>query len=210
MADEKIVVVQQNSGNTAGILAIVFAILGIFFLGILFVPLAFICAIIATIRAVKGVASKLVAVISWILIIIAFATSPMLLGMLGMGIARQEAKTTKDTLLGLTYSQEFETALKQIKADFSLRGEFRDLKSMTMIRQFKDEALNQKVEVGKPIEYGVGLKSMGQIEFCAQMVLKKSGSKYIIETKNINENKDACKKLHNAELYKKLKTFSIN
>lgn len=88
MADEKIIVVNQGNGNTAGILAIVFAILGIFFLGILFVPLAFICAIIATIRAIKGVASKLVTVISWILIIIAFATSPMLLGMLGMGIVR--------------------------------------------------------------------------------------------------------------------------
>ncbi|MDA3054236.1 MULTISPECIES: hypothetical protein [unclassified Campylobacter] len=207
MEDEKIIVINQGSGNTAGILAIVFAILGIFFLGILFVPLALVCAIIATIKAIKGVASKLVAIISWILIIIAFATSPMLLGMLSIGMTRQEVKTTP---IGLAYSQEFETALKQIRDDFSLRGEFRDLQSMTTVRHFKDEALKQKLEVGKPIEYSVGLKSKGQIEFCAQMVLKESGSKYIIETKNINENKDICRELHNAELYKKLKTFEIN
>ncbi|MBO7370732.1 MAG: hypothetical protein J6U11_06830 [Campylobacter sp.] len=88
MADEKIIVVNQSSGNTAGILAIVFAILVIFFLGILFVPLALICAIIATIKAVKGSASKLVAIIAWILLVVAFATSPVLLSMLGFGMAR--------------------------------------------------------------------------------------------------------------------------
>lgn len=86
-------------------------------------------------------------------------------------------------MLESAYAQEFEIALKQIKDDFSLHGKIRDLALMTTVRQFKDEVLKQKVEVGKPIEYGVGLKSMGQIEFCAQMILQESGSKYIIETK---------------------------
>ncbi|MDA3052764.1 hypothetical protein OFO01_04770 [Campylobacter sp. JMF_01 NE2] len=85
MADEKIVIVQKNSSNVAGILAIIFAILGIFFLGIVFVPLAFICALVATFGAVKGKSSILVAVIAWILLIIAFATSPALIAALGFG-----------------------------------------------------------------------------------------------------------------------------
>ena len=42
------------------------------------------------------------------------------------------------------------------------------------------------------------------------MILQESGSKYIIETKNINENKDICKKFYSTELYKKLKIFEIN
>ena len=41
----------QAQSNVLGILSIVFAILGIFFLGIVFVPLAFLCAIAATYQA---------------------------------------------------------------------------------------------------------------------------------------------------------------
>ena len=210
MADEKIIVVNQSSGNTAGILAIVFAILGIFFLGILFVPLALICAIIATIKMVKGLASKLVTIIAWILLVIAIATSPSLLALFGAGAVVKQINTANHGAIGIAYSQEFETALKQIKEDFSMRGEFRDLRLMTTVRQFEDSAINEKIEIGKPIKFGVGVKSKDNMEFCAEMTLKQNGDKYIIETKNINEKKEICKEFHNMTLYQKLKTFSIN
>lgn len=51
MEEQKVIVVQNS--NLAGILAIVFAILGIFFLAIVFVPLAVLLAIFATYKAVK-------------------------------------------------------------------------------------------------------------------------------------------------------------
>lgn len=104
MADEKIVVVQQNSGNTAGILAIVFAILGIFFLGILFVPLAFICAIITTIKTIKGIASKLVTVIAWILLAVAIVTSPTILALFGAGSVVKQMNTKTGSPIGIAYS----------------------------------------------------------------------------------------------------------
>lgn len=57
----------QPQSNVLGILSIVFAILGIFFLGIVFVPLAFLCAIAATYQAVKKQASLVIAILAWIL-----------------------------------------------------------------------------------------------------------------------------------------------
>ena len=51
MEEQKVIVVQNS--NLVGILAIVFAILGIFFLAIVFVPLAILLAIFTTYKAVK-------------------------------------------------------------------------------------------------------------------------------------------------------------
>lgn len=86
MSEEKVVYVKQRS-NLVGIFAIVFAIIGIFFLAIVFVPLAIICSIIATFQAIKKSGSIVVAVIAWILTFIAFFTSPTLLAILGFGSA---------------------------------------------------------------------------------------------------------------------------
>ena len=69
--------------NLFGILAIVFAILGIFFLGIVFVPLAILLSAVATYKAVKKQSSLIVAIIAWILTIIGLFTSPLLLATLG-------------------------------------------------------------------------------------------------------------------------------
>lgn len=86
MSEEKGVYVKQRS-NLVGIFAIVFAIIGIFFLAIVFVPLAIICSIVATFQAIKKSGSIVVAVIAWILTFIAFLTSPTLLAILGFGSA---------------------------------------------------------------------------------------------------------------------------
>ena len=82
MEEQKVIVVQNS--NLVGILAIVFAILGIFFLAIVFVPLAILLAIFATYKAVKKAGSLIVAIIAWILIIVAIATSPTLWVFLGI------------------------------------------------------------------------------------------------------------------------------
>lgn len=86
MSEEKVVYVKQRS-NLVGIFAIVFAIIGIFFLAIVFVPLAIICSIVATFQSIKKSGSIVVAVIAWILTFIAFLTSPTLLAILGFGNA---------------------------------------------------------------------------------------------------------------------------
>ena len=83
MEEQKVIVVQNS--NLVGILAIVFAILGIFFLAIVFVPLAILLAIFATYKAVKKAGSLIVAIIAWILIVVAIATSPTLWVFLGIG-----------------------------------------------------------------------------------------------------------------------------
>ena len=74
----------QPQSNVLGILSIVFAILGIFFLGIVFVPLAFLCAITATYQAVKKQASLVIAILAWILTIVGLITSPVLLATIGI------------------------------------------------------------------------------------------------------------------------------
>lgn len=74
----------QPQSNVLGILSIVFAILGIFFLGIVFVPLAFLCAITATYQAVKKQASLVIAILAWILTIVGLMTSPVLLATIGI------------------------------------------------------------------------------------------------------------------------------
>lgn len=83
MEEQKVIVIQQNS-NLVGILAIVFAIIGIFVLAIVFVPLAILLAIFATYKAIKKTGSLIVAIIAWLLIIVAIATSPTLWAIFGI------------------------------------------------------------------------------------------------------------------------------
>ena len=125
-------------------------------------------------------------------------------------VVMPKINSVKDGAIGIAYAQEFETALKQIKEDFFLRGEFRDLRSMTTVRQFADDTLDKKIEVGKPIQFGVGVKSKGNMEWCAEMKLKQNGSKYVMETRDINGKKEICKEFHSMSLYQKLKTFEMN
>lgn len=78
-----------GTGVMAGIIASVLAVLGILFLGTIFVPLATITALIGTIIAVKNKNIKGIGVniLAWVLTLIGLFTSPILLGLLGMGAA---------------------------------------------------------------------------------------------------------------------------
>lgn len=79
----------SNAGVMAGIIACVLAVLGILFLGTIFVPLAFITAVIGTIIAVKNKNIKGIGVnvLAWVLTLIGLITSPILLAILGFGAA---------------------------------------------------------------------------------------------------------------------------
>lgn len=75
---------KQGTGMIAGIIACVLAVLGILTLGTIFVPLAAIVALIGTIIAFKNKngAGIGVNVLAWVLTIVGFYTSPILLGII--------------------------------------------------------------------------------------------------------------------------------
>ncbi|OZB35493.1 MAG: hypothetical protein B7X44_09725 [Halothiobacillus sp. 15-55-196] len=82
---QQVVVVKQGTGTVAGIIASVLAVLGILFLGFIFVPIAAIVALIGTIIAIKNKnwAGIGVNVLAWVLTIVGLITSPVLLGIIG-------------------------------------------------------------------------------------------------------------------------------
>jgi len=76
----------MNQSKLLPLLTIVFAILGMLFLGIIFIPIAFVCCVIATIMAFrnKDIGYIGLTVLGWILTIIGFFLSPLLLGAIGL------------------------------------------------------------------------------------------------------------------------------
>ena len=81
---QQAVVAKQGTGMVAGIIACMLAVLGILFLGTIFVPIAAIVTLIGTIIAIKNknVAGVGVNVLAWILTIVGLFTSPLLLGII--------------------------------------------------------------------------------------------------------------------------------
>ncbi|MDY4280072.1 MAG: hypothetical protein SOX56_03145 [[Pasteurella] mairii] len=75
-----------KAGKTAGIIACVLAVLGILFLGVVFVPLAAIVALIGTIIAVKNKNMPAIGIniLAWILVLVGLFTSPILLATIGL------------------------------------------------------------------------------------------------------------------------------
>lgn len=79
-------ITKKGAGKTAGIIACVLAICGILFVGVLFVPIAIIVALVGTFVAIKnknpsGIG---ICILAWVLIIVGMFTSPVLLGMIGL------------------------------------------------------------------------------------------------------------------------------
>lgn len=74
----------------AGIITCVLAVLGILFLGTVFVPIAALTALIGTIIALKNknIPGIGVNILAWVLTVIGLFTSPVLLGLLGLGFAQ--------------------------------------------------------------------------------------------------------------------------
>jgi hypothetical protein len=83
---QQVVVAKQGTGMVAGIIACVLAVLGILFLGTIFVPIAATVAIFGTIIAVKNKngAGIGINVLAWVLTIIGLITSPLLLTIIGV------------------------------------------------------------------------------------------------------------------------------
>ncbi|MGX2949795.1 hypothetical protein ACWIUA_02640 [Ursidibacter sp. B-7004-1] len=77
----------KSSGLVAGIIACVLAVLGILFLGIVFIPLAAITATIGSVIAIKhkNLAGIGVNILAWLLTLVGLFTSPILLATIGLG-----------------------------------------------------------------------------------------------------------------------------
>jgi len=79
----------KSTGVAPGIIACILAVLGIFTIGMVFVPLAAIVALVGTIIAVKNAhwGGIGVNVLAWVLTLVGLFTSPALLAVLGFGLA---------------------------------------------------------------------------------------------------------------------------
>jgi hypothetical protein len=126
----------MKKGMLAGIFACVFAVLGILFLGIVFVPLAFIVAIIGTVLAVKAkeIASIGVNILAWILVLIGFATSPLLVAAIGIGAsAHSSSSVTRDEAREAMLSTDAQSLIQDTCAYYQAQGKFDTVELMTMI-----------------------------------------------------------------------------
>ena len=87
---------QVWTGLIGNALACMFAILGIFLLGLLFIPPALICVFIGTFCAIKNrnVTSLITCIVAWILIVIAIGVSPTILLMLSLASLAGVAATS--------------------------------------------------------------------------------------------------------------------
>lgn len=83
---QEVTIAKQGTGIVAGIIACALAVIGILFLGTIFVPIAAIVALVGTITAInnKNGAGLGVNVLAWVLTIVGLLTSPMLLGIIGL------------------------------------------------------------------------------------------------------------------------------
>lgn len=81
--------VANRPGVLPGIIACLLAVVGILFLGTIFVPIATMVAIIGTIIAIKHKNSAGIGinVLAWVLIIVGLFTSPVLLGIIGLSFS---------------------------------------------------------------------------------------------------------------------------
>ncbi len=87
-AEKIIIEYRAPAGVLAGVLGCVFGVLGIFFIGLIFVPLAALCAIIGLIRGIGSGSATAVglSIIAGILCFFGFAVSPSLWVLLGVGL----------------------------------------------------------------------------------------------------------------------------
>jgi len=83
---EVIYVEKETPGLVMGIIASILAVLGIFTLGFVFIPLSMLFAVIGSFMALKHKNSSGtgVNVLAWVLIVVGFMTSPFLLGIISM------------------------------------------------------------------------------------------------------------------------------
>jgi hypothetical protein len=88
---------RRNQGVIAGVLACIFAVLGIFTFGILFVPMAAVCGVLGILRGavafnISGIALSALGIV---LTIAGVAASPSLLLALGLTLATNSQQSSK-------------------------------------------------------------------------------------------------------------------
>jgi hypothetical protein len=86
---------RRNAGVLAGILGCVFAVLGIFTLGFLFIPIAALCSLIGLLNGISGlnIVGIAISTLSVFLTVVGLAFSPVLLLMLGISLAGHQVLT---------------------------------------------------------------------------------------------------------------------
>lgn len=101
---EIVYVTKATPGLMTGIIASVLAILGIFTLGFVFIPIAILIAMIGSLLALKHKNSTGIAMnaLAWILIVVGFMTSPFLLGIINVMTSSEGTYST--TTYSTTYS----------------------------------------------------------------------------------------------------------
>ncbi len=92
-----------SGGLIAGLLGCIFAVVGIFMLGIIFVPLAIVCSLIGLLRGITGLSAAgiMVSVLGGVLSVVGVASSPSLLLLMGGAIvaSQVDAPTERPPML---------------------------------------------------------------------------------------------------------------
>lgn len=109
-----------------------------------------------------------------------------------------------DTLV-MNSVAELETAMKDIKQYYHLRGEFASIDIMTFVRNFEDNYA--KLEFDKPVKYGV--LSSGKMYFCTELVAKiEDGTKVLILTPT-SDKSVVCQEFISRADYQALKRYPL-
>ncbi len=84
--NEEVKINNKNAGMTAGLISCFLAILGILFLGTIFVPIAAIVTIFGSVIAIRSKSATGIGVnaLAWVLTFVGLITSPVLLGLIGL------------------------------------------------------------------------------------------------------------------------------
>ncbi|MDR0666959.1 MAG: hypothetical protein LBF71_06080 [Campylobacteraceae bacterium] len=123
----------MKPGMPAGIIACILAVLGILFLGFVFVPIALVVAIIGTVLALKAKdgASIGVNILALILVFIGFATSPVLLALIGINAIHQ-ASSSRDDARAISIKTDINAVIQSVPAWYAGMQEISIVNAMTL------------------------------------------------------------------------------
>jgi hypothetical protein len=124
--------------------ACVLAVFGILFLGIVFIPMAFITSLIGTVLAVKtrDIASIGVNISAWILVVIGFLSSPLLVAAIGFAEPEEHlsSEATKDDAIEALLSMDAQFLLYSSCDYYGYEGRFDTVEHMMMTYNIDNEA----------------------------------------------------------------------
>lgn len=112
----------------------------------------------------------------------------------------------KDDTMTYASLSELETAMKDIKSYYSLRGEFGTITTMTFVRNFDHN--EDQLEFNKPVKYGV-LRD-GKMTFCTEMTPIMENGRAFLVLKDTYDNSEVCRQFRADPEYIKLQKYDIN